>query len=155
MEESGGGVRIELDLTPRVWDNKQPQHKSRQGGGREERSETQSEDNEGNRKRQEKTEGIRGPAATPEKKDLVREGLTHAPQDNSNFYLHITQPVFPPSSGPFQTSKWGSVSQVQQVLSLFILLPVQALQMEISSWLNFVQCISSVWLIVLCIVTDN
>lgn len=63
-----GGVRIELDLTPRVWDNKQPQHKSRQGGGREERSETQSEDNEGNRKRQEKTEGIRGPAATPEKK---------------------------------------------------------------------------------------
>ena len=45
-------------------------------GGREGKRGGKSEENEGNRKRQEKTEGIRGPAATPEKSSL-RQGLTH------------------------------------------------------------------------------
>ena len=92
-------------------------------GGREGARGGKSEENEGNRKRQEKTEGIRGPAATPEKSSL-RQGLTHRtlhrgaansasmsePADSRPHAVSVS------SSPDFSNSR--SVSGVQQILRI-------------------------------------
>lgn len=61
-------------MTALVPDNKQ--HQSRQDRGRWGGGRRRVRKNEGNRKRQEKAEEIRGPAAAPEKSSLRRD-LTH------------------------------------------------------------------------------